>query len=55
MSVPLVVDGLLDGLQAAPLVGQVEGLEDKREGRVMAADALDRGLEVQEALLLQER
>ena len=43
----------LDGLQTAPLVGQVEGFEDVRERRVVPADAFDGRLQVQEALALQ--
>ena len=47
------VDRLLDGLEAPPLVGQVERLEDERERSVVAADALDGRLEVKEAALLK--
>jgi len=46
------VDKSLDGLQAAPLVGQVERLKDVGEGCVVAAHPLYRRLQVQEALTL---
>ena len=49
------VDSLLDGLNAPPLVGQVERLENQGERSVVAAHPLDRGLEVQETALLDGR
>ena len=49
------VDRFLDGLQAAPLIRQVERLEYVGEGSVMAAHPLNRGLQVQEAVLLQNK
>jgi hypothetical protein len=46
------VDRFLDGFQAAPLVWQVERLENVGEGGVMPANSLDRCLQVQETVLL---
>jgi hypothetical protein len=46
------VDRFLDSFQAAPLVRQVERLEYMGEGGVMPAYSLDRGLQVQETVLL---
>ena len=48
----LVVGHFLDGLEAAPLVGQVERLEDMWEGSVVAAHTLYWCLQVEEAVLL---
>lgn len=48
-----VVDHLLDCLKALPLVWDVEGLKDVREGGVVTTDPSDGRLQVKEALLLQ--
>lgn len=50
----LVVDHLLDCLKALPLVWDVEGLKDVREGGVITTDPSDGSLQVKEALLLQK-
>jgi len=50
----LVVNDLLDGLQASPFVGQIEWLEDERERSVVTAHALNRSLQPQETPLLQK-
>lgn len=47
-----VVDHPLDCLKALPLIWDVEGLKDVREGGVVTADSSDRGLQVKEAFLL---
>jgi hypothetical protein len=49
----LIFDSFLDGVEAPPLVGQVEGLEDQREGRVVTAHALHGSLQRQEAMFLK--
>jgi hypothetical protein len=49
----LIFDSFLDGVEAPPLVGQVEGLEDQREGRVVTANALHGSLQRQEAMFLK--
>lgn len=48
-----VVDHLLNRIKALPLVWDVEGFKDVREGRVITADPADGSLQVKEALLLQ--
>jgi hypothetical protein len=40
-------------VEAPPLIGQVEGLEDQREGRVVTAHALHGSLQRQEAMFLK--
>jgi hypothetical protein len=50
----LVVDDLLDGLEAAVLVGQVKVLKGQRERRVIPTHALNRRLQMQKALFLHE-
>ncbi len=49
----LVVDHTLDRLEALPLVRDVEGLKDVREGRIVPTNPADGSLQVEEALLLQ--
>ena len=46
------MDDPLDGVEAAPLVGQVERLEDVRERRVEAGHPLDGRLQIQETFVL---
>ena len=41
LTTQLVLRECFDGLKAADLVGQVEGLKDEREGRVPATHTLD--------------
>lgn len=48
-----VVDHLLDCFKALPLVRDVEGFKDVREGGVVTADPTDGSLQVKEAFLLQ--
>lgn len=48
-----VVDHLLNCFKALPLVWDVEGFKDVREGGVVTADPTDGSLQVEEALLLQ--
>lgn len=50
-----VVDHLLDGIEALPLVWDVEGFEDVGEGRVVATHPADGSLQVEETLLLRRR
>ncbi len=49
----LIVDHTLDRLEALPLVRDVEGLKDVREGRIVPTNPADGSLQVEEALLLQ--
>lgn len=47
-----VVDHPLDGIEALPLVWDVEGFKDVSEGGVVTTDPTDGSLQVKEALLL---
>lgn len=49
------MDHPLDRIKALPLVWDVEGFKDVREGSVVPADPTDGGLQVEEALLLKKR
>lgn len=49
-----VADHLLDRVEALPLVRDVEGFKDVREGGIVTADPRDGSLQVEEALLLQQ-
>lgn len=49
-----VVDHPLDCIKALPLVWDVEGFEDVREGGVVTTDPTDGSFQVKEALLLQD-
>lgn len=49
----LVIDHTLDRLEALPLVRDVEGLKDVREGRIIPTNPADGSLQVKETLLLQ--
>lgn len=49
-----VFDHPLDCIKALPLVWDVEGFEDVREGGVVTTDPTDGSLQVKEALLLQD-
>lgn len=51
----LVVDHPLDCIKALPLVWDVEGLKDMREGGVVTTDPADGSLQVEETLLLQAK
>ena len=51
-SSPLVVGYLFHSVEYFPLGWHVEGLEYKGEGGVVSGDPLDRGLQVEEAFLL---
>lgn len=54
-AVASVVDHPLDCIEALPLVWDVEGLKDMWEGRIVTTDPHDGSLQVEEALLLQQR
>lgn len=51
---PSIIDQFLDTLQASVLVGQVERLEDVREGGIPASDPRDGCFQVEEAFLLDD-
>ena len=51
-SSPLVVGYLFHSVEYFPLGWHVEGLEYKGKGGVVSGDPLDRGLQVEEAFLL---
>lgn len=50
-----VVNHLLDCIEALPLVWDVEGFKDVWEGGIVPTDPRDGSLQVEEALLLQQR
>lgn len=50
-----VVDNPLDCLKTLPLVWDVEGFKDVREGSVIATNPADGSFQVKEALLLQRQ
>lgn len=50
-----VVNQPLDCLEALPLVWDVEGFKDMWEGGIITTDPGDGSLQVEEALLLQQR
>lgn len=49
-----VVDHPLDCIKALPLVWDIEGFKDVREGGVVTTDPSDGSLKVKEALLLEK-
>lgn len=50
-----VVNHPLDCVEALPLVWDVEGFKDMWEGGIVTTDPRDGSLQVEEALLLQQR